>query len=147
METLPLGLQSLKRTLRAVELVKSRLLRATAALESARIAYAVVVSRGQELCAARERCAGRSGVSSKQGPVSPRGDVPDDESPVETDPDQRSSALSQPPARDKLCRFAEVERLFRTQPIAKFASIQQIAKKRALYRVRDASRVGPSGQG
>ena len=42
METLPLGLQSWERTLRAVELVKSRLLRVTAALEKAGIAYAVV---------------------------------------------------------------------------------------------------------
>ena len=42
METLPLGLQSWERTLRAVELVKSRLLRVTAALETAGIAYAVV---------------------------------------------------------------------------------------------------------
>jgi hypothetical protein len=42
METLPLGLQSWERTLRAVELVKIRLLRVTAALEKAGIAYAVV---------------------------------------------------------------------------------------------------------
>ncbi len=41
METLPLGYRSWERTLRAVELVKSRLLRATAALERAGIAYAV----------------------------------------------------------------------------------------------------------
>jgi hypothetical protein len=41
METLPLGYRSWDRTLRAVELVKSRLLRATAALEHAGIAYAV----------------------------------------------------------------------------------------------------------
>jgi hypothetical protein len=38
---LPLGLQSWEWTLRAVELVKNRLLRATAALENAGIAYAV----------------------------------------------------------------------------------------------------------
>jgi len=42
METVPLGLQSWERTLRAVVLVKSRLLRVTAALEKAGIAYAVV---------------------------------------------------------------------------------------------------------
>jgi Uncharacterised nucleotidyltransferase len=42
MEILPLGLQSWERCLRAVELVKNRLLRATAALENARIAYAVI---------------------------------------------------------------------------------------------------------
>lgn len=42
MDPVPLGLQSWERTLRAVELVKSRLLRVTAALESAGIAYAVV---------------------------------------------------------------------------------------------------------
>jgi hypothetical protein len=42
MTILPLGLQSWERTIRAVELVKSRLLRATAALENARIAYAVI---------------------------------------------------------------------------------------------------------
>ncbi len=42
METLPLGYRSWERTLRAVELVKSRLLRATAALETAGIAYAVI---------------------------------------------------------------------------------------------------------
>jgi hypothetical protein len=42
MSILPLGLQSWERTLRAVELVKSRLLRATAALENANIAYAVI---------------------------------------------------------------------------------------------------------
>jgi hypothetical protein len=42
METLPLGYPSWERTLRAVELVKRRLLRATAALESAGVAYAVI---------------------------------------------------------------------------------------------------------
>jgi hypothetical protein len=42
MTILPLGLPSWERTLRAVELVKSRLLRATAALENAGIAYAVI---------------------------------------------------------------------------------------------------------
>jgi hypothetical protein len=42
METLPLGCQSWERTMRAVELVKGRLLRATAALERAGIAYAVI---------------------------------------------------------------------------------------------------------
>jgi hypothetical protein len=42
MTILPLGLQSWERTIRAVDLVKKRLLRATAALESARIPYAVV---------------------------------------------------------------------------------------------------------
>ena len=42
MRILPLGLQSWERTIRAVELVKSRLLRATAALENASIAYAVI---------------------------------------------------------------------------------------------------------
>jgi hypothetical protein len=42
MSILPLGLQSWERTIRAVDLVKKRLLRATAALESARIPYAVV---------------------------------------------------------------------------------------------------------
>ncbi len=42
MTILPLGLQSWERTIRAVELVKQRLLRATAALEKAGIAYAVV---------------------------------------------------------------------------------------------------------
>lgn len=42
MDTLPPGLQSWERTLRAVEIVKSRLLRATAALENAGVAYAVV---------------------------------------------------------------------------------------------------------
>ncbi len=41
MTILPLGLQSWERTIRAVELVKERLLRATAALEKAGIAYAV----------------------------------------------------------------------------------------------------------
>ena len=42
MATVPLGLQSWERTIRAVELVKDRLLRATAALENARIPYAVI---------------------------------------------------------------------------------------------------------
>jgi hypothetical protein len=42
MKPLPLGLQSWERTIRAVELVKNRLLRATAALENAGIAYAVI---------------------------------------------------------------------------------------------------------
>jgi hypothetical protein len=42
MTILPLGLPSWERTIRAVELVKSRLLRATAALENAGIAYAVI---------------------------------------------------------------------------------------------------------
>ena len=42
MTILPLGLQSWERTIRAVELVKDRLLRATAALENAAIAYAVI---------------------------------------------------------------------------------------------------------
>jgi hypothetical protein len=42
MTILPLGLQSWERTIRAVELVKDRLLRATAALENAGIAYAVI---------------------------------------------------------------------------------------------------------
>jgi hypothetical protein len=42
MMILPLGLQSWERTIRAVELVKNRLLRATAALENAGIAYAVI---------------------------------------------------------------------------------------------------------
>ena len=42
METLPLGYPSWERSLRAVEVVKSRLLRATAALETAGIAYAVI---------------------------------------------------------------------------------------------------------
>src|SRR4051795_6850998 len=42
MAILPLGLQSWERTIRAVELLKSRLLRATAALENAGIAYAVI---------------------------------------------------------------------------------------------------------
>jgi hypothetical protein len=42
MEKLPVGIQSWERTLRAVELVKSRLLRAAAALENAGIAYAVI---------------------------------------------------------------------------------------------------------
>lgn len=42
MNAIPLGLQSFERTLRAVERVKQRLLRATAALEGAGIAYAVI---------------------------------------------------------------------------------------------------------
>jgi hypothetical protein len=42
MNTLPLGLQSWERTIRAVELVKNRLLRSTAALQNAGIAYAVI---------------------------------------------------------------------------------------------------------
>ncbi len=42
MTILPLGLQSWERTIRAAELVKERLLRATAALENAGIAYAVI---------------------------------------------------------------------------------------------------------
>src|SRR3954451_25061398 len=42
MTILPLGLQSWERTIRGVELVKNRLLRATAALEDAGIAYAVI---------------------------------------------------------------------------------------------------------
>ena len=42
METLPLGYPSWERTLRAVDLVKSRLLRSTAALEKAGVAYAVI---------------------------------------------------------------------------------------------------------
>ena len=42
METLPLGLQSWERTIRAVELIKKRLLRATAALETAGVACAVI---------------------------------------------------------------------------------------------------------
>jgi hypothetical protein len=42
MTILSLGLRSWERTIRAVELVKNRLLRATAALENARIAYAVI---------------------------------------------------------------------------------------------------------
>jgi hypothetical protein len=42
MTTVPLGLRSWERTIRAVELVKDRLLRATAALENARIRYAVI---------------------------------------------------------------------------------------------------------
>jgi hypothetical protein len=41
MTILPLGLQSWERTIRAVELVKNRLLRATAAMENARIAALV----------------------------------------------------------------------------------------------------------
>jgi hypothetical protein len=42
MTILPLGLQSWERTLRAVELVKERVLRATSALENAGINYAVI---------------------------------------------------------------------------------------------------------
>jgi hypothetical protein len=42
MDTLPLGLQSWERTIRAVELVKNRLLRATAALKTAGVAHAVI---------------------------------------------------------------------------------------------------------
>jgi hypothetical protein len=42
METLPLGLPSWERTIRAVELIKSRLLRATAALGKAGVGYAVI---------------------------------------------------------------------------------------------------------
>ena len=42
METLPLGYRSWERSLRAVEAVKSRLLRSTSALEVAGIAYAVI---------------------------------------------------------------------------------------------------------
>ncbi len=42
MTILPLGLPSWERTLRAVELVKDRLLRASAALENAQIPYAVI---------------------------------------------------------------------------------------------------------
>ena len=42
METLPLGYQSWERSLRAVERVKSRLLRVTAALERGGIPYAVI---------------------------------------------------------------------------------------------------------
>jgi hypothetical protein len=42
MTILPLGLQSWERTVRAVELVRDRLLRATAALKNAGIAYAVI---------------------------------------------------------------------------------------------------------
>jgi hypothetical protein len=42
MSTVPLGLQSWERTIRAVELVKDRLLRATSALENARVPYAVI---------------------------------------------------------------------------------------------------------
>ena len=42
MTILPLGLQSWERTIRAAELVKERLLRTTAALENAGIAYAVI---------------------------------------------------------------------------------------------------------
>jgi hypothetical protein len=42
METLPLGYRSWERSLRAVELVRHRLIRATMALENAGIAYAVI---------------------------------------------------------------------------------------------------------
>jgi hypothetical protein len=42
MSTVPLGLQSWERTLRAVDKVRDRLLRATAALEKAGLEYAVV---------------------------------------------------------------------------------------------------------
>ena len=42
MTILPLGLQSWERTIRAVELVRGRLLRATAVLETAGVAYAVI---------------------------------------------------------------------------------------------------------
>jgi hypothetical protein len=42
MKILPLGLPSWERTIRAVELVKNRLLRATGALETAGVAYAVI---------------------------------------------------------------------------------------------------------
>jgi hypothetical protein len=42
MSTVPLGLPSWERTLKAVDEVRARLLRATAALEKAEIAYAVV---------------------------------------------------------------------------------------------------------
>jgi hypothetical protein len=42
MTTLPLGIQSWKRTLQAVEKVRERLLRATAALEKAGVEYAVI---------------------------------------------------------------------------------------------------------
>jgi hypothetical protein len=42
MTTLPLGIQSWERTLQAVEKIKERLLRATAALEKAGVAYAVI---------------------------------------------------------------------------------------------------------
>src|ERR1700722_17091567 len=42
MTTLPLGIQSWERTLQAVEEIKKRLLRATAALEKAGVAYAVI---------------------------------------------------------------------------------------------------------
>lgn len=42
MKTLPLGLQSWERTIRAVESIKDRLLRASAALEKAGVAYAVI---------------------------------------------------------------------------------------------------------
>jgi hypothetical protein len=42
MAILPLGLQSWERTMRAVELVRDRLLRATAAMENVGIAYAVI---------------------------------------------------------------------------------------------------------
>src|SRR5438128_11750032 len=42
MPSVPLGLPSWERTLRAVEKVRNRLLRATAALEKAGVAYAVI---------------------------------------------------------------------------------------------------------
>ena len=42
METVPLGLPSWERTLQAVDKVRERLLRATAALEKAGMAYAVI---------------------------------------------------------------------------------------------------------
>jgi hypothetical protein len=42
MTTLPLGIQSWERTLQAVEKVRERLLRATAALEKAGVEYAVI---------------------------------------------------------------------------------------------------------
>ena len=42
MEILPLGSQSWERSMRAVELVKGRLLRVTSALENAGVAYAVI---------------------------------------------------------------------------------------------------------
>jgi hypothetical protein len=42
MKTVPLGIQSWERTRKAVDLVRDRLLRATAALEKAGVAYAVV---------------------------------------------------------------------------------------------------------
>src|SRR5271167_842612 len=42
MTILPLGIQSWERTIQAVEKVRERLLRATAALEKAGVAYAVI---------------------------------------------------------------------------------------------------------